>query len=295
MTQVLQISNLLSPAEIVLLLADQKLPRLWCDIVDQVITPIELTSVDGDYNMPMPDILGAVKYENISFLCNGGFQRTNINLDFPAGVFVGVVGTSDADKSTLTELLTRLHQPDSGCILIDGYDISKVELYSLRRQIGVIQNALLIDDTVHENIALTVPDAAPEEIVEAAKVAFAHDFIMNLPQGYNTRLGKRGVDLSLGQRQQIAIARMVLQNPRLLVLNEATSALDYHTEQQVCLSLAKAFRDRTVFFITHRLATIKHADVIVIMGTAVEQGTHAELMTLRGHYYHLYQQQATAI
>ena len=251
-------------------------------------------------NIPMPDIQGAVKYENVSFrfASSGSPQLTNINLDFPAGVFVGVVGQSGAGKSTLTKLLPRLYDLDSGRILIDDYDISKVELYSLRRQIGVVlQDTLLFDSTVQENIALTFPDATPEQIVEGAKIAGAHEFIMSLPQGYNTRVGERGAALSGGQRQRIAIARTVLQNPRLLVLDEATSALDYHTERQVCLNLAQAFRDRTVFFITHRLATIKHSDIILMMdqGTVVEQGTHTELMALKGRYYCLYQQQESTL
>lgn len=265
------------------------------DILD---TPQEVDELRN--NIPMPDIQGAVKYENVSFrfASSGSNQLTNINLDFPAGVFVGVVGQSGAGKSTLTKLLPRLYDLDSGRILIDGYDISKVELYSLRRQIGVVlQDTLLFDSTVQENIALTFPDATPEQIVEGAKIAGAHDFIMSLPQGYNTRVGERGAALSGGQRQRIAIARTVLQNPRLLVLDEATSALDYHTERQVCLNLAQAFRDRTVFFITHRLATIKHSDIILMMdqGTVVEQGTHTELMALKGRYYCLYQQQESTL
>ncbi|GAC1491541.1 MAG: hypothetical protein NVS2B14_03940 [Chamaesiphon sp.] len=247
-------------------------------------------------NIPMPDLVGAVKYDAVEFRFtnNSDPQLKNIYLDFPAGVFVGIVGESGAGKSTLMKLLPRLYEIDSGRILIDGYDISKVELYSLRRQIGVVlQDTLLFDGTVQENIALTHPDATPEEIVESAKIACAHDFIMSLPLGYNTRVGERGSALSGGQRQRIAIARTVLQNPRILVLDEATSALDYHTERQVCLNLAAAFRGRTVFFITHRLATIQHADEIVMMasGTVVEQGTHAELMTLMGRYYCLFQQQ----
>lgn len=262
------------------------------DILD---TPQEADS-SSRHNIPMPEIRGAVKYESVEFRFSksGSAQLKNINLNFSAGVFVGVVGTSGAGKSTLTKLMPRLYELDSGRILIDDYDISKVELYSLRRQIGVVlQDTLLFDSTVQENIALTNPDATPEEIVEAAKVACAHDFIMSLPQGYNTRVGERGSALSGGQRQRIAIARTVLQNPRLLLLDEATSALDYNIERQVCLNLATAFRERTVFFITHRLGTIKHADVILMMnqGTVVEQGTHAELMALKGHYYCLYQQQ----
>ncbi len=262
------------------------------DILD---TPQEIEQAGRD-NISMPEIHGAVRYENVSFrfASSGAPQLININLDLAAGSFIGVVGSSGAGKSTLTKLLPRLYDLDSGRILIDGYDISKVELYSLRRQIGVVlQDTLLFDGTVQENIALTNPDATPEEIVEAAKVAVAHDFIMSLPQGYNTRVGERGSALSGGQRQRIAIARTVLQNPSLLVLDEATSALDYHTERQVCLNLAEAFSDRTVFFITHRLATIKQADVILMMhqGTVVEQGTHAELMSHKGRYYCLYQQQ----
>jgi ATP-binding cassette subfamily B protein len=254
------------------------------------------TEVAGSNNIPMPEIQGAVRYENVTFRFakSGDPQLLNVNLDFRAGTFIGVVGASGAGKSTLTKLLPRLYELDSGRILIDGYDISKVELYSLRRQIGVVlQDTLLFDGTVQENIALTNPDATPEEIVEAAKIAVAHDFIMTLPLGYNTRVGERGSALSGGQRQRIALARTVLQNPRLLVLDEATSALDYHTERQVCLNLATAFKRRTVFFITHRLATIKNADAILMMdaGTVVEQGTHAELMNLRGRYYYLYQQQ----
>jgi ATP-binding cassette subfamily B protein len=157
----------------------------------------------------------------------------------------------------------------------------------------VPQETLLFDGTVQENIALTNPDATTEEIIEAAKVAAAHEFIMTLPNGYNTRVGERGSALSGGQRQRIAIARTVLQQPRILVLDEATSALDYATEQQVCINLIDAFRDRTVFFITHRLGSIKNSDVIVMMdaGSVVEQGTHEELMKLKGRYYYLYQQQ----
>lgn len=262
------------------------------DILD---TPTEI-EVAGKDNIPMPEIKGRVKYEGVSFRFapSGDMQLNNVNLDIAPGTFVGVVGASGAGKSTLTKLLPRLYELESGRINIDGYDISKVELYSLRAQIGVVlQDTLLFDGTVQENIALTNPDATQEEIVTAAQIAYAHDFIMTLPQGYNSRVGERGSALSGGQRQRIAIARTVLQNPNLLVLDEATSALDYHTERQVCLNLAAAFKDRTVFFITHRLATIRHADVIVMMdsGTVVEQGTHLELMAMKGRYYCLYQQQ----
>jgi len=262
------------------------------DIVD---SPQEADEEDR-LNIPMPAIKGEVEYENLSFRfgTSGPWQLTNINLYFPAGVFVGIVGQSGSGKSTLMKLLPRLYDVDSGRILIDNYDISKVELYSLRRQVGIVpQDSLLFDGTVQDNIALTNPDASAEEIIEAAKVAAAHEFIMGLSSGYNTRVGERGSSLSGGQRQRIAIARTVLQNPRLLILDEATSALDYDTERQVCLNLIEAFKGRTVFFITHRLSTIRNSDIILMMdkGSVVEQGTHDELMALQGRYYCLYQQQ----
>jgi HlyB family type I secretion system ABC transporter len=264
------------------------------DIID---TPAEAAE-DDQHNIALPAIEGNVTYENVSFRFNpsGALNLNNINLELPAGAFVGIVGMSGSGKSTLMKLLPRLYPLESGRILIDGYDISKVELYSLRRQVGIVpQDSLLFDGTVQENIALNCPDASTDAIIAAAKVAAAHDFIMSLPNGYNTRVGERGSALSGGQRQRIAIARTILQNPRLLILDEATSALDYESERQVCLNLAEAFKNRTVFFITHRLSTIRNANVILMMdhGIVVEQGTHQELMTRKGHYYCLYRQQET--
>ncbi|MEA5572289.1 peptidase domain-containing ABC transporter [Calothrix sp. UHCC 0171] len=261
------------------------------DIVD---TPQEAEK--DRYNIPLPEVAGAVKYENVSFrfATSGPLQVCNVNLEIPAGKFVGIVGQSGSGKSTIMKLLLRLYEPESGRILIDNYDIAKVELYSLRRQLGVVpQESLLFDGSVQENIALTNPDATTAEIIAAAKIAAAHDFIMDLPNGYNTRVGERGAGLSGGQRQRIAIARSVLQRPQLLVLDEATSALDYPTERQVCINLANAFQGNTVFFITHRLNTVSHADIILVMdgGRLIEQGNHQELMRKKGHYFYLYNQQ----
>ncbi|MEG4027445.1 MULTISPECIES: peptidase domain-containing ABC transporter [unclassified Microcoleus] len=265
------------------------------DVVD---TPTE-TSDEDRSNIPLPAIQGQVTYEEVSFrfLESGALQLANVNLEFPAGSFVGIVGGSGSGKSTAMKLLQRLYPPLSGRIFIDGYDISKVELYSLRSQLGVVlQDTLLFNCTVQENIALSNPDASTDEIVRAAKLAVAHDFIMGLPAGYNTVVGERGSSLSGGQRQRLAIARTILQNPKLLILDEATSALDYHSERQVCNNLAEAFAGRTVFFITHRLTTIQNADVIIMMdqGSVVERGTHKELMALKGRYYCLFQQQESS-
>ena len=169
-----------------------------------------------------------------------------------------------------------------------------MELYSLRRQIGIVpQDPLLFSGTVAENIALTQPDADSEAIVRAAKLACAHDFIMELPLGYSTPVGERGGTLSGGQRQRVAIARTLLSNPKLLVMDEATSALDYETERQVCNNLLDSLQDCTVFFITHRLPTIRRANRVMMMhqGSIVETGNHESLMALRGRYYALYRQQ----
>ncbi|MEM6501969.1 MAG: ABC transporter transmembrane domain-containing protein [Cyanobacteria bacterium P01_C01_bin.89] len=262
------------------------------DIVD---SEPESNQADRD-NIPMPELQGHVKFSELCFRFgdSGPLQLSNVNLDFPTGTFVGIVGESGSGKSTLMKLLQRLYAPDAGWIQIDSYDIAKVELYSLRRQIGmVLQDTLLFTGTVQENIMLANPDATVEEVIHAAKVAVAHDFIMELPNGYNTVVGERGTGLSGGQRQRIAIARTVLQNPRMLILDEATSALDYNSERQVCNNLAVEFKNRTVFFITHRLNTIINADTIIMMdkGVVAEQGTHKELMETKGRYYCLFQQQ----
>ncbi len=262
------------------------------DIVD---TPQEVDENERR-NIPMPPMVGAIRFEEVNFRFNPNspLQLVNVSVDIVPGTFVGIVGQSGAGKSTLTKLISRLYAPESGRIFIDNYDIAKVDLYSLRQQIGmVLQEPLLFDGTVQDNIAQSSPDLPVEEIIEAARVACAHDFIMGLPQGYNTRVGERGSALSGGQRQRIALARVLVQQPRLLILDEATSALDYDTEFQVCRNLAKALQGRTVLFVTHRLSTIRQADRIILMdqGRIVEDGTHDELCQLKGRYYSLYQKQ----
>ncbi len=267
-------------------------------LADVVDTPEESTASDRA-NIPLPPVEGDVVFENVCFSFKPGSPEvlSNVSLHVPKGTFVGIVGQSGSGKSTLMKLLPRLYSPTQGRILVDGYNIDKVELYSLRRQIGIVpQDPLLFSGTISENIALTSPDAPSDAIVRAARIAGAHDFIMELSAGYSTELGERGASLSGGQRQRIAIARTLLGNPHMLVMDEATSALDYDTERQVCDNLREAMAHATVFFITHRLTTIRRADMIVMMhqGAIVELGTHEELMALKGRYFALYRQQETS-
>jgi ATP-binding cassette subfamily B protein len=266
--------------------------RMVADVVDRdTEQPQEQAS-----NIPLPPLQGRVQFVDVAFRFRdqGPLVLEGVNLEIPAGSFVGLVGGSGSGKSTLLKLLSRFYPPERGNVLIDGLDIAKVELYSLRRQIGVVpQDSLLFDGTIRENLLMVKPDATAAEMMRAARIACAHDFIMQMPQGYNSSVGERGAGLSGGQRQRLALARAVLQNPRMLILDEATSALDATTERQVCINLFEAFRGRTVFFITHRLSTVQPADLIVLMdrGAVMEQGNHRQLMQLRGWYYALYRSQ----
>ncbi len=264
-----------------------------------ILNTTQESSTEEKSKIPMKAIKGKVKFEDISFSFQerGPLIISQLSAEINEGEFVAIVGQSGSGKSTLTKLIPRLYEPKSGKIIIDNYDISKVELYSLRRQIGIVpQETLLFDGSIQENIALTNPDANSEEVIRAAKVACAHDFIMSTPTGYSSNVGERGGGLSGGQRQRIAIARTVLQNPQLLIMDEATSALDYQTERKVSLNLMEYFRGKTVFFITHRLNSIKNADRIILMhdGVIDEQGTHEELLEKKGRYYSLFLQQESA-
>jgi HlyB family type I secretion system ABC transporter len=286
-----------------------RLVQLWQNFQETALSLERLSDIldaqpevdeDNINNITMPLIQGHVKIENLTFSFPGSNvnQLTKIDAEFAAGQFVAIVGSSGSGKSTLMKLIPRLYEINSGRIVIDKYDITKTELYSYRQQIGmVLQDTLLFSGTVQENIAIANPDATSEDVIAAAQIAAAHDFIMELPSGYNTKVGERGAALSGGQRQRIAIARTVLQKPRMLILDEATSALDYDSERQVCLNLAQTFQHQTVFFVTHRLNSIKNADIILMMdkGSIVERGTHPELMALKGRYYCLYQQQESQL
>ncbi|MEC8688444.1 MAG: type I secretion system permease/ATPase [Cyanobacteriota bacterium] len=262
------------------------------DVVD---TPMESDAVDQG-KVALPSINGRISFENVSFRFapHKPDVLTHVNLEIKPGSFVAIVGQSGSGKSTLMKLLSRLYAPREGRVLIDGYDIAKVELYSLRRQIGIVpQDPLLFSGSVQDNIALTAPDSRSEEVVAAAEVACAHEFIMDLPEGYSSDVGERGAGLSGGQRQRVAIARTLLSRPKLVIMDEATSALDYENERRISENLRLQLQDCTVLYITHRLSTVKRADQIVMMhqGAVVEQGTHQQLMEAKGRYYALYRQQ----
>ena len=262
------------------------------DIVDQQGEAEE----EDAQQIALPPIKGDVSIDKIKFRFGdyGPYQIDRVSLTIPNGSFVGIVGQSGSGKSTLMKLIPRLYNPNEGRILIDGYDIAKVSLSSVRQQIGIVpQDCLLFEGTIRDNITMNHPEADTESVIAVSRAAAAHDFIMDLPDGYRTPLGERGAGLSGGQRQRIAIARTILQNPNLLILDEATSALDYDTEATVCKNLQVKLKGRTVFFITHRLSTVRHADLIVLMhqGRIAEQGTHQELMKMGGRYAALYSHQ----
>ena len=240
-----------------------KLPKLWQQIqlgaqslaivADVVDRPMEQTFEESQ-NIPMPALRGHIKFMDVCFRYadKGPLNLDSVDLDIPTGFLVGLVGGSGSGKSTLLKLLPRSYKPLEGKVLVDGLDIAKVELYSLRRQIGVVpQESTLFDGTIRDNLMMVKPDATSQELINAARIACAHEFIMELPNGYNSSVGERGAGLSGGQRQRLALARAILLNPRMLILDEATSALDASTERQVCINLFEALRGRTVFFITH--------------------------------------------
>jgi ATP-binding cassette subfamily B protein len=249
----------------------------------------------SEEQIPIPEIQGRVICRDLDFgYAPGKHQIEHLSLDVPAGKLIAMVGLSGSGKSTLLKLIGRLYEPVKGSVEIDGFDLSKVELNSLRHQIGMVfQETLLMEGSVMDNISLSNPDATSAEVIEAAKLAEAHDFIMTLPNGYATPVGEQGRNLSGGQRQRIALARLIIQSPNLLLLDEATSALDAPTEARVITNLRERFHGKTIFFATHRLSTVRLADQIYYLqnGLLMEHGTHAELMHKKGLYYSLMLQQ----
>jgi len=247
---------------------------------------------DSEDAVELTDVQGEIRFNNVSFSYNDKTEvLRNINLTIPKGKTVALVGPSGGGKTTFCNLIPRFYEVDEGSITIDGKDIRKVTLESLRRNIGMVQqDVYLFSGTVKENILYGKPDATDEEIVKAAKLANAHDFIMELENGYDTFVGERGVKLSGGQKQRISIARAFLKNPPILILDEATSALDNESERLVQESLDVLAKGRTTLIIAHRLSTIKNADNIVVLTSngIEEQGTHDELIKKGGVYASLH-------
>jgi subfamily B ATP-binding cassette protein MsbA len=236
---------------------------------------------------------GTVSFRDVGFAyqAEAGPTLAGVSLDVPAGQKIALVGPSGAGKSTIFNLLLRFYDAQSGAIILDGQDIQSVTLQSLRAAIGVVtQEAVLFDESVADNIALGKPGASLGEIKAAAKNAAAHDFIMAMPEGYDTRVGEGGLKLSGGQRQRIAIARAMLRNAPILLLDEATSALDAESERQVQEALARLMKGRTTIVIAHRLSTVVDADRIYVLerGKVVQSGAHAELVAADGLYASLY-------
>lgn len=244
--------------------------------------------------MPVHGLKSGIEFQDVSFryTLDTVDILQHVSFFIPKGSIFAIVGPSGAGKSTIADLIPRFHSPTSGRILWDGHDIQNLDIAALRRQIGIVsQDVILFSDTIRENIAAGRPDASQEEIEEAARLANAHDFILETPNGYDTVLGERGLNLSGGQRQRIAIARALLKNPPLLILDEATSALDTVSEQAVQEALDKAMAGRTTIVIAHRLTTIQNADLIAVMerGRIVAIGSHAQLLAENMLYRELYQ------
>jgi ATP-binding cassette subfamily B protein len=253
---------------------------------------------DRENAIDAPRFEGRVQFENVCFAYEHDHRLLrDVTLDIPAGHHVALVGPSGSGKSTLVSLLLRLYDPQQGCVLIDGQDVQGFTLESLRSQISVVlQDNLLFTGTVRDNIACAAPGATEQQILAAARLANAHEFISAFPEGYETLVGERGVTLSHGQRQRIAIARAAIREAPILILDEPTTGLDKRSEQAVMEALEKVYAGRTTFLISHDLRHTGHADVILYLedGCIVERGTHEQLMEGDGRYASLYRLQATS-
>jgi ATP-binding cassette subfamily B protein len=267
-------------------------------IEDVIDSPLE-EDLQNSSRQSLPPLMGHIRFENVTFRYQAQSEINtleNISFEVFPGQMVALVGRSGSGKTTIAKMILGFYAPVEGKVLIDGYDVNSLSLHSLRSQVGVVdQDTFLFGGTIRENISLSRSDATLEEIVKAAKQASAHEFIQELPMGYDTQIGEGGGMLSGGQRQRIAIARALLGDSRLLIFDEATSNLDTESERIIQNNLSTISSNRTTIVIAHRLSTVRSADLILVLdrGVLVESGTHDELMSKQGQYYYLERQQMT--
>ncbi len=250
--------------------------------------------VDKEDPYDPEEMQGHVTFEGVSLHYKDQQALFDINIDAPSGKTVAIMGTTGSGKTSIINALNRFYDVSRGRVLVDGVDVRDWKLETLRENIGIImQEVFLFSATIEENIMYGNPDATKEEIIRAAKIADAHDFIMEMPQGYDTIVGERGMGLSGGQKQRIAIARAIIKNPKILIMDDCTSAVDMETEFKIQQALNEVMQGRTTFIVAHRISSVKDADEIILLdnGRIVERGTHHELLNQRGEYYKIYSQQ----
>jgi subfamily B ATP-binding cassette protein HlyB/CyaB len=284
-----------------------RMAQLWTDFQQTGISMARLgdilntrTEVPPAAAAQLPALKGRIQFDQVTFRYRPEAPPVlhTLSLDLKAGEIIGIVGRSGSGKSTLTKLVQRLYTPEQGRVLVDGIDIGLIDAAQLRRQIGVVlQENLLFNRSVRENIAITDPAAPIEAVMRVAQLAGAHEFVSEMPEGYDTIVGEQGASLSGGQRQRIAIARALFTNPRILILDEATSALDYESEAILQRNMASICQGRTVIVIAHRLSSVRHAHRIIAMdkGSIAEEGSHDKLLNQPGGLYaHLWAMQSGA-